>query len=91
MAEAAASAFPETVASILIAAHNAEAFLDGAVSSALAQTCRAVEVIALDDRFTDGTQELLAAWARRDGRVSVLRHAQRRGAAAARHTAIACA
>ena len=89
MAEAAASAFPETVASILIAAHNAEAFLDGAVSSALAQTCRAVEVIAVDDGSTDGTQELLAAWARRDGRVSVLRHAQRRGAAAARNTAIA--
>lgn len=79
------------VASILIAAHDAAAFLDGAVSSALAQTCRAVEVIAVDDGSSDGTHEALAAWARRDGRVSVLRHAKGQGAGAARNTAIAAA
>ena len=79
----------EIVASILIAAHNAAAFLDGAVASALGQTCRAVEVVAVDDGSTDRTREALAAWARRDPRLSVLRHPQRRGAAAARNTAIA--
>ena len=79
---------PEIVASILIAAHNAAAFLDGAVSSALAQTCRAVEVIAVDDGSSDGTHEALAAWARRDARVTVLRHARCHGAGAARNTAI---
>lgn len=88
MAEAAAPS-TEPVASILIAAHDAAAFLDGAVSSALAQTCRAVEVIAVDDCSSDGTHEALAAWARRDGRVTVLRHPERRGASAARNTAIA--
>ncbi|MBD0275626.1 MAG: glycosyltransferase [Acetobacteraceae bacterium] len=77
------------VASILIAAHDAAAFIDGAVSSALAQTCRAVEVIAVDDGSSDGTHDALAAWARRDGRLTVLRHPQRQGAAAARNTAIA--
>jgi succinoglycan biosynthesis protein ExoO/succinoglycan biosynthesis protein ExoU len=87
MAEAAPSS--QVAASILIAAHNAAAFLDGAVSSALAQTCRAVEVVAVDDGSSDGTHEALAAWARRDARVTVLRHAQRQGAAAARNTAIA--
>lgn len=80
---------PDVAASILIAAHNAAAFLDGAVSSALAQTCRAVEVVAVDDGSSDGTHDALAAWARRDGRVTVLRHEQRRGAGAARNTAIA--
>ncbi|MBD0275899.1 MAG: glycosyltransferase family 2 protein, partial [Acetobacteraceae bacterium] len=79
---------PDIVASILIAAHNAAAFVDGAVSSALAQTCRAVEVIAVDDGSSDGTHEVLAACARWDARVTVLRHARCEGAAAARNTAI---
>ena len=83
------SASPEPTASILIAAHNAAAFLDGAVASALAQTCRSVEVVAVDDGSADGTHDALAAWARRDGRVTVLRHPRRRGVAAARNTAMA--
>ncbi|GAA0579574.1 glycosyltransferase family 2 protein [Craurococcus roseus] len=83
------SAPPVVTASILIAAHNAAAFLDGAVSSALSQTCRTVEVVAVDDASSDGTHDLLAAWARRDRRLTVLRHPQRRGAGAARNTAIA--
>jgi glycosyltransferase involved in cell wall biosynthesis len=88
MAEA-ASPSQDVAASILVAARDAAAFLDGAMSSALAQTCRAVEVVAVDDGSTDGTHEALAAWARRDARVSVLRHARPQGAAAARNTAIA--
>ena len=78
-------------ASILIAAYNAEAFLDGALESALAQTCRDIEVVAVDDASSDGTYAALQAWARRDPRVRVLQHAQRSGAAAARNTAIAAA
>ena len=77
------------LASIVVAAHNAAAFLDHAVSSALAQTCREIEVIAVDDGSSDGTHAALTAWARRDPRVSVLRHAECRGAAAARNTGIA--
>lgn len=81
-------AAPDITASILIAAHNAAAFLDGAVSSALAQTCRAVEVVAVDDGSSDGTYDALAAWAERDARLVVLRHPRCLGAAAARNTAI---
>jgi hypothetical protein len=77
------------VASVLIAAHNAAGHLDRAIASALAQTCRAVEVIAVDDGSTDGTHGALVAWARRDRRVVVLRHGRNLGAAAARNTAIA--
>ncbi len=82
-------ATPDPVASVLIAAHDAADFLDGAVSSALAQTCRAIEVVAVDDGSSDSTHDALAAWARRDARVTVLRHPQRLGAGAARNTAIA--
>lgn len=87
MAEAAPAS--GVVASVVIAAHNAAGYLDDAVSSALAQTCRAVEVVAVDDGSSDGTHEALAAWARRDGRVVALRHERCQGAAAARNTAIA--
>ncbi|MBD0270699.1 MAG: glycosyltransferase family 2 protein [Acetobacteraceae bacterium] len=83
-----ASAASVPTASILIPAHNAAAFLDGAVASALAQTCRSIEVVAVDDGSTDGTHEALAAWAQCDGRVTVLRHPRRRGVAAARNTAV---
>ena len=76
-------------ASILIAAHDAAAYVDHAVASALAQTCRAVEVIAVDDGSADGTWEALAGWALRDPRVTALRHPRRLGPSAARNTAIA--
>jgi len=77
------------IASILIPAHNAAAFLDGALHSALAQTCGTLEVIAVDDGSTDGTHAALLGWAARDCRVVVHRHATCRGVAAARNTAIA--
>lgn len=91
MTEAAARPAEPPAASILIAAHNAAAFLDGAVSSALGQTRRDIEVIAVDDASSDDTREMLAAWTRRDGRLTVLRHERRRGAAAARNTAMEAA
>lgn len=76
------------VASVLVPVHDAAAFLDGAVGSALAQTCADLEVIAIDDGSTDDSHAALLGWAARDSRVIVLRHATCRGVAAARNTAI---
>jgi Glycosyl transferase family 2 len=77
------------VASVLIAAHNAAAFVREAVASALAQTLAEIEVIAVDDGSADGTWEALRDCARRDPRVVPLRQARQGGPAAARNAAIA--
>jgi len=59
--------------SALLPARDAEATVDAAVESVLAQTFADLELLAVDDGSTDGTAEKLVAWARRDARVRVLR------------------
>jgi glycosyltransferase involved in cell wall biosynthesis len=59
--------------SVLLPVRDAAATLDAAVESVLAQTAGDLEVVAVDDGSTDGSGEQLEAWARRDGRVRVLR------------------
>lgn len=49
---------------------------------------REMEVIAVDDRSTDGTWEVLQALAGEDGRLAVLRHERNRGKGAAIRTAL---
>jgi len=58
--------------SILIAAYDAEAWLDDAIYSALAQTCASTEIIVLDDGSTDNT---LAVARRHNVRVETQRNA----------------
>jgi glycosyltransferase involved in cell wall biosynthesis len=71
---------------VIIPAFNAEATIDEAVRSALAQTVRELEVIVVDDASTDGTAARVAELARLDARVRLLRHDRNRGAGAARNT-----
>lgn len=59
--------------SILMPCRDAAAWLPEAIASLEAQTFDAYEVVAVDDGSSDATPELLTAWARRDGRVRVLR------------------
>jgi glycosyltransferase involved in cell wall biosynthesis len=70
-------------ATIVIPCYNAAAYLDTAIRSALAQTVREVEVIAVDDCSTDATPAMLAEWAARDPRVVLVRTARNGGPAAA--------
>lgn len=74
--------------SVVMPAFQAEAFVGDAIASALGQTLAEIEVIVVDDASTDGTWDVLAAWARRDARVMPLRQPARRGPAAARNLAI---
>ncbi len=77
--------------SVVIPTHNRAALLWRAVESVLAQTCRDVEVLIVDDGSTDATTQVLAERARADTRVRVARHAERKGAQAARNTGIRAA
>ena len=82
------NAFPAPRVTIVIAAWNAEATLDRAIESALAQTTP-VEVIVVDDASQDATASLADSYTRRDRRVTLLRQIQNQGPAAARNRAIA--
>ena len=66
--------------SVVLAAHDAERFVLGAVESVLGQTLRDVELIVVDDGSSDGTPQALASV--RDPRLAVLRNERRRGLAA---------
>lgn len=76
-------------ASVVIAAHQAAAYVQEAIASALAQTRQDIEVVAVDDGSTDDTWGALQACARRDPRVVPLRQPRRAGPSAARNAAIA--
>lgn len=75
-------------AAIVIAAWNAEATLERAARSALAQTAP-VEVVVVDDASTDGTAAVAHRLAAADGRLTVLTRSRNGGPGPARNAAIA--
>lgn len=75
--------------SVIIPAHNAGGFIADALTSALGQTAREIEIIVVDDGSSDNTAEIVAHFCERDARVILLRHTTSRGVSAARNTAIA--
>jgi glycosyltransferase involved in cell wall biosynthesis len=58
--------------SIILPCHNAGRFLTEALDSALRQTHRELEIVAIDDGSRDGTGAILQQAAQRDERVRVL-------------------
>jgi glycosyltransferase involved in cell wall biosynthesis len=73
--------------SVVIPTRDRPRQLARAVQSALAQSAADLEILVVDDASTTPAAEGLAAFG--DVRLRVLRHAQRRGASAARNTGIA--
>jgi len=51
--------------------HNARPFLDQSIASISNQTLRDFEFVILDDASSDGSDELLRNWSRRDSRIVV--------------------
>lgn len=80
---------PAPMVSALVPAYDAEPYLARALGSALSQTLRDIEVIAVDDGPTDGSWDVIAAAARRDRRGVGLLLRRRGGPSAARNAAIA--
>jgi glycosyltransferase involved in cell wall biosynthesis len=74
------SAGPPLV-SVVLAAHDAEPYLAGAVRSVLGQTLEDLELIVVDDGSTDGSPELLERIG--DPRLVVVRNEERAGLARA--------
>lgn len=80
---------PHPLVSILVPCRNAAPWLAACLDSALGQTWPNCEVIVADDGSTDGSGEILAAYAGRG--VQVLATDSPRNAAAARNRALAAA
>ncbi|HKP36735.1 MAG TPA: glycosyltransferase family 2 protein [Pyrinomonadaceae bacterium] len=59
--------------SVTMPVYNAAQFLDESISSILRQSFSDFEFVILDDASTDGTQEILRAWASRDSRIRLFR------------------
>ena len=80
---------PVPQVSVVIPVHNREALIGRAIDSVLRQSFADFELLVVDDGSTDATAARVLAHA--DPRLRLLRHAENRGAAAARNTAIAAA
>lgn len=72
-------------ASFVIPAYNAEVYLSATLESCLNQSEKKIEVIVVNDGSTDGTQELLDFYAKKDPRVRVISLDQNVGRSEARN------
>jgi glycosyltransferase involved in cell wall biosynthesis len=65
--------------SVVMPVHNALPFLDASISSILEQTFADFELVILDDASTDGSDEVLREWQKRDDRVRLHQSDQKLG------------
>jgi len=77
--------------SVITPVFNPGPLLAPALESLLGQTFSDVELIAVDDGSTDGSRDILDAFANRDSRVRVILHPENRRTPTARNTGIAAA
>lgn len=68
----AASGKPRPAVSVIIPAYNAADYLNACLDSVLAQSCRSMEIICIDDGSDDATPSILAQYASRDDRLRVI-------------------
>ena len=79
----------QPLVSIVLPVYNGARYLPEALASIVAQSYPHWELVCVDDASTDETPALLAAWAAREPRLRVLRHAQNQRLPAALNTGFA--
>lgn len=79
------------VATVVIAAYNAEAHIEQAVHSVLAQTIADIELVVVDDGSSDGTSSIVEEIARSDNRARLHKRQRNRGKCEARNLGISVA
>jgi len=70
---------PPPKVSVLLPTYNYARFLDEAISSVIPQDLPDIELIVSDDASTDGSDEVVAEFARRDSRIRFMRQPERLG------------
>ncbi len=76
---------------VLVAAYNAQDYLEECLDSLSAQTLRDIQIVCIDDASTDSTPEILRRYAASDGRFRVLECQRNSGQAVARNLGIGVA
>lgn len=71
--------------SILVAAYNAENYIEECLDSLVNQTLREIQIICIDDASTDNTLSIIERYASSDQRILVLRQPVNQGQAKARN------
>jgi glycosyltransferase involved in cell wall biosynthesis len=77
--------------SVVMPVYNAGKYLHQSIDSVLAQTLHDFELICIDDGSTDGSPEVLQAYASRDARILVLQNERNLGVAVSRNTGMTVA
>lgn len=74
--------------SVVMAAYNAEKFLEQAICSVIGQTLTDWELYVIDDHSSDATYAIAQKWQQKDSRVHALTNAQNQGVSRTRNRGI---
>lgn len=81
----------EQLISIVMPTYNRAKIISGAIESILRQTYANWELIVVDDRSTDHTEETIHEWSNTDARIRYVRNHREKGPAGARNTGLLAA
>lgn len=73
---------------VLVAAYNAEKYLEECLDSLVGQTLRDIQIVCIDDASTDSTSDILQRYAAGDSRIKVLKCSANSGQAVARNMGV---
>jgi len=80
-----------TKATVLMTTYNRRGYVAASIESVLAQRHADFELIIVDDHSDDGTEDIVANYARHDARIRVIRNAANTGVAGSANTGLAAA
>ena len=73
---------------VLVAAYNAEKYLETCLDSLVNQTLKDIQIVCIDDASTDSTPIILSRYASKDSRIQILQCKENAGQAVARNMGI---
>lgn len=86
----AGAAASQPVLSVIVPVYNVETYLRRCLDSLIYQSLRSIEIICVNDGSTDGSADILAEYAARDARITVITQ-ENRGLSGARNTGLRAA
>lgn len=79
---------PEPKISVIVPNYNSEEYLSACLDSVVSQSLKDIEILCVDDCSEDRSLEILNDYAKRDERISVLRHTSNKGQSISRNAGI---